>query len=301
MFSTVKQVVKRGLKATGIETSVLRYWLTLSTRKLLSLVLALRPHPDLSAYPPVTLFVINTNNRYPLELTLRSIHKYTSYPNYQIWVADNASDDDSRTFLEKVKDPMGLNVIYGSSQKEHGEWLDYAAEHVETPFWVGIDEDMYFLQDGWLTDMMRIMIDNPDLYLLCGEGSREKWNENHVIPNTYEPVSGAKIDKGEYASTWLFCVRTSLRDRVESSFLFHEEGAREETGNMLCYDTSGKIMAEMREKSVKYDYMPSWFKNKFFHFGNMACAFKMDRKNEHFFLKRYQLQDIKRRLQNESY
>lgn len=288
----IKALIKRGLQTFGINPPVLRYHAEVACKKTASAVLGLLTKKSLASYPPVTLFIINSNNRYPLELTLRTLRKHTSYPNYQIWVADNGSTDGSVEFLESVKDSMDLTVIRSDERKLHGEWLDYAAQHVTTPYWFGIDEDMLFLGRDWLMDLMQVFVKNPDWYLLSGDMTVPEG----IITNIVEPVSGEVIDREEMASTWLFGVRRSLRDQVESSFLFHKGKRNEQTGNLICYDTSGKLLAEMREKRLRYGRMPWWFLLKHHHIGHLSWAFRVDMDEHIRAFKLHQLNDIKHRV-----
>jgi hypothetical protein len=142
---------------------------------------------------------------------------------------------------------------------------------------------MLFLAPDPIEDILRVMEANPELYILSAER----------VPfraNVREPVAGKIIDLGEQPSTWLFCVRTSLREHLDCSFAF----CKDEKQEILYYDTGGKILAEMRTRGLRYGVMPAWFKWKYHHFGSMSWSRTGASQGLFSDFKRFQEQDIRR-------
>ncbi len=269
--------------------SFLKYRLRVAAKRAACLPLRTRAFGPASGAPSVTLFVSSLNTRFPLELTLRSMVKQTRYPNYSIVVGENASTDGSAEFLSAVARQLPLRVIASTAPKLHSEWLDDLARQVETKYWVAVDSDMLFLGRDWLSDLVRRMEADPSLHLLAAE-------RNAPSRDYREPVSGALIDTGETPSTWLFCVRTSLREKVRSSFAFHKAPPSTPGGNVLCHDTGGRVLHEMRERGLAYAFMPRSFRWKYHHFGSMSWIASCSPPEAVRSLKAYQLSDIRRRL-----
>lgn len=290
LVGRIKQRVSGLLGTLGVNPHVMRYRAEILGKRAASAAASLLPDPRLAETPRVTVFVINTNNRYPLEMTLRTLVKHTRYPNYQIWVADNASTDGSMDFVEQARADLPITrVLTTETRKMHPEWLDVARREVDTPFWFGVDEDMIFLGGDWLSDMMARFVEDPALYLLSGE---------HVPPqiDVVEPVSQERIDAGEMPSTWLFGVRRALHDRLDTSFAFHRGDVDPTTGRRDVYDTGGKLLEEMRTAGLRYDHMPSSFRMKYHHVGHLSWVFRHDVPAPLRSFKQYQVADIEQRV-----
>ena len=122
---------------------------------------------------------------------------------------------------------------------------------------------MMFLGRDWLGDMVNIMEKNPKLYLLTCEKCKGQ-------ANFIEPVSGKRVDTGEHLSTWLFCIRTSLREHIKTSFISKSKKPDKEGQNIFFCDIGDRLLEEMRRKNLSYAYMSWWVKVKYHHFGNLS-------------------------------
>jgi len=237
----------------------------------------------MSSPPPgVTIFITNLNNRFPLELTLRSLAERTTYPNYQIWVADNGSTDGSLELLQSLKDAgWPLHIIdHGEARPQH-EWYDFMAEEVPTKYWVGLHEDMILTGDGWLEDLVAYMEAHPDLLLLGGDPFPPR-------PGIREPVSGELVDGREALSTWIFCARHTLRDHVGTSFAYHKYWDEERERTQL-YDQGGKLIEDLRANNLGFTCMPTWFQDKFYHLGSLTWGFNYEMEEARRLFKNYQI------------
>ena len=268
--------------------TTLKYRAKIFLRQLAGRFLPKKSPLSLDSLPQVTLFISSLNTRYPLELTIKSLLKNTSYPNFQLLIADNASVDGSLEYLESLQIAnIPIKLIKSNKARLHSDWLDEVYKTVDTPYWIAVDSDLLFFCQDWIVDMVNVMQNNPNLYLLNAEKSAAEWVGA-------EPVSGEIIEMGEHPSTWLFCVKTDLRDHVDSSFKFANLGKNPETGRAKTYDTGGVLLNTMREKGLRYDYMPSWFFYKYYHFGSMSWGMKSPTANKHYLkFKQHQINHIK--------
>lgn len=269
---------------------ILKYRAKISLRQLAGRFLPKKSPLNLDSLPQVTLFISSLNTRYPLELTIKSLLKHTSYPNFQLLIADNASVDGSLEYLESLQIAnIPIKLIKSNEVKLHSDWLDEVYITVDTPYWIAVDSDLLFFCQDWIVDMIDIMQTNPDIHLLNAEKSAG-WVGA-------EPVSGEIVEMGEHPSTWLFCVRTDLRDHVDGSFKFENLGKNSKTGRTKAYDTGGMILNIMREKGLGYGYMPSWFFYKYYHFGSMSWGMKSPTANEYSLkFKKHQINHIKKMI-----
>lgn len=242
--------------------------------------------------PRVTVLVTSANQRASLELTLRTLFARAGYANYEVWVADHGSTDGSVEFIEELiaaDHPLRL-IQHGGPRPQH-EWYDYMLRNAETTYWVGLHEDLHFFGKGWLADMVGYLESHPEVDMLGGEYFPP--SEGHA-----EPVSGAIVDVRESLSTWIFAVRTSLQDRIDSSFEYHSRpgGAG---GRDVLYDQGGKLIEDMRQRGLGFACMPAWFTLKFQHIGQLSWAFNHPMNPPYRVFKLHQMKNAIRRARRQ--
>ena len=239
--------------------------------------------------PRVTVLVTSLNQRDSLEATLRTLRARAGYSNYEIVVADHGSTDGSPELLDRlVSEGWPLRVIQHGRRRPQHEWYDFMLHESEADFWVGVHEDMLFLADGWLSDLVAYMTAHPDVELLGGEFFPP-------VPDYVEPVEGTVVALQESLSTWVFCARRSLRERVRSSFAYSvHEGAPGEHPRL--FDQGGQIIDDLRAGGGGFACMPAWYTRKFLHIGNLSWVFETNTSSVWQAFKRYQVNDASRRL-----
>jgi GT2 family glycosyltransferase/glycosyltransferase involved in cell wall biosynthesis len=72
----------------------------------------------LSLFPPVSIIVISFNNLDYTKLCLESICKHTSYPNYEIIIVDNGSDQDTIAYLKHFQSNHGKTSLVLNQNNE---------------------------------------------------------------------------------------------------------------------------------------------------------------------------------------
>ena len=112
-----------------------------------------------SSLPPVTLIVLNWNGRYLLQPCLSALTQL-DYPDYNIVLADNASTDDSVTFVEThfpeikiIQNPTNGGFAYGNNA---------ALRRLETPFGVLVNPDV-IVPPNWLRNLISPMLENVQI------------------------------------------------------------------------------------------------------------------------------------------
>jgi len=274
-----------------VNSLVLKYRTKLAIKRGAALALDLRPAPRIPSRPSVTIFVTSLNNCYPLQLAIETLTKYTSYDNYRVVVLDMGSTDGSLEYLQAASKRLPLTVQSVPQPRPQHEWYDEMLATCSTDYWVAIHEDIFFLGRDWLCDMIALMERERDIYLLGGE----YYPPNHGM---VEPEDQGVIDLEESLSTWIFCVRTSLRDHMRTSFAFYKvPGSIETYGRLRCYDVGGKVIADMRTLNLRYATMPRSFGVKWQHIGNLSYWIRLGRDPLYLDFKRHQIADAKRRAE----
>jgi hypothetical protein len=249
---------------------------------------SLAPATGRDTEPRVTVLVTSVNQRASLELTLRTLCARAGYSNYVVWVADHASTDGS---IELVDDLIAkgwpIKLIQHGARRPQHEWYDFMLRNADSPYWVGLHEDLHFFGKGWLADLVGFLDRNPSTDMVGGE----------YFPPTYgqaEPVNGEIVDVRESLSTWVFAVRTSLREKIDTSFEYFKE-RDPHSGRTVLYDQGGKLIADMRAAGLTFACMPTWFTLKFQHIGNLSWAFNHPMNPSWRALKLHQKRDAMRR------
>src|SRR5918992_3900959 len=132
--------------------AIVKYRLTVAAKRIAGPAAGVLRRPRVSNGSSVTLFLTNRNNRYPLELTIRTMLAKTRYEPFKVVVADNSSMDGSREWLESVSVRAPLTILQGA--RPQSEWYDRMFREVGTDYWVALHEDLIFTGSDWLADLI---------------------------------------------------------------------------------------------------------------------------------------------------
>ena len=102
--------------------------------------------------PEVAIVILNYNGRHFLEQFLPSVLK-TDYPNFRVIVADNASTDDSLSYL---KEHFNTDIEILEMSVNHGfaEGYNQALKAVDSPYFVLLNSDVE-VSTTWLDQMIQ--------------------------------------------------------------------------------------------------------------------------------------------------
>jgi len=103
--------------------------------------------------PKVAIVILNWNGRHYLQQFLPSVLQ-TTYPDFEIIVADNASSDDSISFLTKTY-PQ-IRVIQLSENYGFAKGYNEALKQVQAEYYVLLNSDVE-VTAGWLDPMVRLL------------------------------------------------------------------------------------------------------------------------------------------------
>lgn len=241
---------------------VTRYRAKSAAKRLAAAPMRLMPGAVLNSNPSVTVVIPVLERSSRLTVAEATLRRYTRYTNY------------------------GVEVAVG---EKPSEVYDRYLRTSETDYWVGVHDDMVFLAGDWLADVLKVMEDDRDLGLVACQrlASRKGVREPH----------GKIIDLEESLATWLFCVRSSIRERIATSFAFHKEPPSSPSGPRRCYDVGGRLLRDMRGQGMKWTAMPWWFRLKYQHVGSLSWALGFDAPPAYRALKEHQLAEAARRAE----
>ncbi|MFT4522110.1 MAG: GT2 family glycosyltransferase [Bacteroidia bacterium] len=140
--------------------------------------------------PHVAVVILNYNTRHYLERFIPSILA-TNYPNFEVIVADNGSDDDSLEFLEQAHPTVRRLILednYGFA-----EGYNQALKRIECAYCVLLNSDVE-VPPTWLTPLVETMLSDPSIAAV-----QPKIRDlNQPIKFEYAGASGGFIDRFGY-------------------------------------------------------------------------------------------------------
>ena len=110
--------------------------------------------------PSVAIVILNWNGRHYLTQFLPSVLA-SNYPNYTVYVADNASTDDSVEWL-RTHYPDQVRIVQNANNVGFAEGYNQALQHIEADYWVLLNSDVQVSPD-WIDPIIALMQAHPDI------------------------------------------------------------------------------------------------------------------------------------------
>ena len=109
-------------------------------------------------FPKVSI-IIPTRNALSLVIKcIDSIRKYTQYPNFEIIIINNASDDPQfLNYIREEKSEDSIKVLDYNKQFNHSEMNNIAVASVDSEFVVFMNNDIEIISDKWLEQLIAVM------------------------------------------------------------------------------------------------------------------------------------------------
>lgn len=109
--------------------------------------------------PLVAIVILNWNGRKVLEQFLPSVVR-SSYPHYQVVLADNASTDDSCAWV--AQQYPQVRIIAMEQNRGYAGGYNRALQDIAADYYVLLNSDVE-VQPGWLEPMIRLMEADPQI------------------------------------------------------------------------------------------------------------------------------------------
>jgi glycosyltransferase involved in cell wall biosynthesis len=108
----------------------------------------------LSTMPLVSVIIPTRNQRDLLEPCLNSVLQKTTYPNLEVIVADNDSDDPStQNFLQNIQ-KKGVKVIQIGGSFNFSRIINQSAQKASGDFLCFLNNDITVINENWLEEML---------------------------------------------------------------------------------------------------------------------------------------------------
>lgn len=145
------------------------------------------------AQPSVAVVILNWNGKKFLEKFLPSVMNAT-YSNFKVIVADNASDDDSISFLQHHYPAVG--IINNPTNEGFAKGYNTALEKVEADYYVLLNSDVE-VTPGWIDPVIELM--ESDKKISACQPKLLSFNNKSEFE--YAGASGGWIDSFGYPFT----------------------------------------------------------------------------------------------------
>ncbi len=118
--------------------------------------------PD--AFPRVTLFIATRNAAQLLKTCVTSIRQNTSYPNYNIVIINNASDEpELLSWLNEESQAGRLSVVDYDRPFNHSDMHNRVIAASDSEYAVLVNNDIEILSPGWLEQMVATAQTDPTI------------------------------------------------------------------------------------------------------------------------------------------
>ncbi|UCC21592.1 MAG: glycosyltransferase [Planctomycetota bacterium] len=141
-----QKVVAEALKRRNLRADV-------SLHKLCPTLYQIALQP--SHFPKVSIIIPTRNALDLLQRCVHSIREYTNYPNYEIIVVDNQSNDLKVTeYLAAESSQRHVKVLQYNNDFNHSAMNNIAVSSVKSEFVVFMNNDVEIVSDNWLEQLV---------------------------------------------------------------------------------------------------------------------------------------------------
>ena len=114
-----------------------------------------RVHYELAAAPPVTIVIPTRNGLDLLKVCIDSILKQTTYPDYDILIVDNGSDDPATlAWLSALDRDPRMTVVRHEAPFNYSELVNFGVGSSRGSIVALLNNDIEVITPGWLEEMV---------------------------------------------------------------------------------------------------------------------------------------------------
>ena len=210
-----------------------------------------------------TAFISSLNTLPALRVALGTLSRVEAANPMPLLIADNASNDGSVAFLKAYEGRRtGVKLILHDAILWHGLWIDRALKESDADLLFVLDSDLIFFGRRLFERCRSYMSAHPECWIL----QADSW----VSRRDSGCKAAERIDE-EALSTWFLCIRTSLREHIDESFIaVFPDQQPHCNGRPVMSDTGAKVVAAMRAKGMEIHVLPRPLRWQFHHVGSLS-------------------------------
>ena len=140
----------------------------------------------------IAIVILNWNGTNLLKQFLPSIIQHSQYPNAKIYVADNASDDDSVNYLNATYGDT-ITIIYNEDNFGYAKGYNVALQDLTEDYFLLLNSDVE-VTAHWLEPLISLM--EADANIAACQPKLLSYNDKEIFE--YAGASGGFLDKHGY-------------------------------------------------------------------------------------------------------
>jgi GT2 family glycosyltransferase len=114
----------------------------------------LGPPPELAEWPPVSIVVVNRDGEDHLRLLLPRLASATDYPDLELILVDNGSEDGSVELARSLSLPFPLTIVENAANLAFSDANDDGAERATHDRLLFLNNDVEPFEPGWLKELV---------------------------------------------------------------------------------------------------------------------------------------------------
>lgn len=211
--------------------------------------------------PSVRVYVTNNDLAEATELCVRSLRRFAGHP-FELTVGDGGSTDGSLDLLRDMEERGWLSLEVDEGRPVHAEWLDRWIGECDAELAVFAHNDMEFLAEGWLRDLVETARDTGAA-LVYAEWAPEEFE-------FVEPYRGKVVRLAPKPNMCLMLLDVAKVRSVGASWGFHKELGSSVPEGEVYYDVGAVVYRELIARGLGCVRMPASYPDKYHHWGTLS-------------------------------
>lgn len=220
--------------------------------------------------PVLTVVIPTFNNRYLIELCLRSMSCFTRQP-YRIIIKDNGSRDGTIEFLKTCKmiDRLQISFDNDYANVEYRTYDNIIRNFVDTQYFLVCHSDIIFLCNDWIEEIKKALSFDPDV-IMGGQLLPSSCQFGRIMGRWLSPwyAWGKTQEFRELNLTWQRKHQGWCEEHMEEvKAYFDQELMSRNPKACLFWEHGGYLLYLAEQKNRKISNIKS---TKIYHIGDMT-------------------------------
>ena len=158
--------------------------------------------PEGTPTPLVSIIILNRNGKDNFEILMPSMENCSFYDNFELIVVDNASTDDSISYIEKWKDKFNITIIRNDNNESFSKANNQGVAAASGDYLLFLNNDTR-VTDGWLDELLKVALTEDKVGAVGAKLIYPK-----IPSNTVNEGKSFKIQHGG------ICFRDKIREKL---------------------------------------------------------------------------------------
>ncbi len=111
-------------------------------------------HYEIKDYKKVSIIIPNKNHKEDLQRCISSIFAFTTYPDYEIIIVDNGSDDDVLDYYEQLRSNPRIKIVTLDIPFNFSKLNNFGAQNATGDYFIMLNNDTEIITPNWIEEMV---------------------------------------------------------------------------------------------------------------------------------------------------